>query len=290
MEKQLPIHYLGQYYNLEIEEEADIQVAEGGIAKNFCSFEVKNGAQLRIGKHVFFNSSCVLRCMENVTIGDYCLFGDGVKIYDNNHHYSHHHVEALSFSTAPITIGRHCWVGANAVILKGVTIGDNVIIGAGCTIYKDVPPNTIVTSSGTMTYRPRPQFDKQVTTFTASDTLEHLEYLVTSLPDVAFNILAGTHISPHLNSFRRFSNVNIYSNINDLESEDEVLERTALYLDINHWWEVKDILNRCQQKQIPIYAFDTTSHRPELTTRVLPSVHPNQMVQAIQDFFKERDA
>ncbi|HEM5195388.1 TPA: exopolysaccharide biosynthesis protein [Streptococcus suis] len=289
MKHKLPINYLGQFYNLELEEHADIQVDDGIIAKNFCSFEVKNYATLRIGKQVFFNSSCVLRCMEKVTIGEYCLFGDGVKIYDNNHHYSHHHIETISFSTAPITIGRHCWVGANSVILKGVTIGDNVIIGAGCTIYKDVPANTIVTSSGTMTYRPRPQFDKQVTTFTASDTLEHLEYLVTSLPDIAFNILAGTHISPHLNSFRRFSNVNIYSNINDTELEDEILNRTSIYLDINHWWEVKDILNRCQQKQIPIYSFDTVAHQPELTNTMISSNHPEEMVQAIQDFFKERD-
>ncbi|WP_455667719.1 DapH/DapD/GlmU-related protein [Phocaeicola sp.] len=41
-------------------------------------------------------------------------------------------------------IGSHCWIDSNVVILKGVTMGDNVVIGAGCVIYKDVPSNTVV--------------------------------------------------------------------------------------------------------------------------------------------------
>ncbi|MCK3964879.1 hypothetical protein HCC04_04860 [Streptococcus suis] len=81
----------------------------------------------------------------------------------------------------------------------------------------------------------------------------------------------------------------VYSNINDSELEDEILDRTSIYLDINHWWEVKDILNRCQQKQIPIYSFDTVAHQPELTNTMISSNHPKEMVQAIQDFLKERD-
>ncbi|WP_455266069.1 DapH/DapD/GlmU-related protein [Phascolarctobacterium sp.] len=42
-------------------------------------------------------------------------------------------------------IGSHCWVGSNVVILKGVTIGDNCVIGAGCVITEDIPSNSIVT-------------------------------------------------------------------------------------------------------------------------------------------------
>ena len=53
----------------------------------------------------------------------------------------------LQCSSAPIHIGRDCWIGANTVILRGVTIGDNVVIGANCLIYQDIPSNSIVTHS-----------------------------------------------------------------------------------------------------------------------------------------------
>lgn len=140
MNNKLPINFLGQYFNLEIYEQANINVSENVIAKNFCTFEVNDFATLNIGKNVFFNSSCVLRCREKIEIGDYCLFGDGVKIYDNNHHYSNYHVENLSFSTAPIKIGKHCWIGANSIILKGVTIGENTIVGGGGVQYIKIFP------------------------------------------------------------------------------------------------------------------------------------------------------
>ena len=48
------------------------------------------------------------------------------------------------YNTAPIKIGHDCWIGSNVVILKGVTIGDNVIVGAGCIIKEDIPNNMIV--------------------------------------------------------------------------------------------------------------------------------------------------
>lgn len=46
--------------------------------------------------------------------------------------------------TAPIQIGNHVWIGARAIILKGVTIGDGVVVAAGAVVTKDVPPNTLV--------------------------------------------------------------------------------------------------------------------------------------------------
>ena len=82
--------------------------------------------------------------MDNIFIDENTLIGEGVKFYDHNHKYNSIEVSHKEFSTAPIVIGKGCWLGANVVILKGVTIGDNVIIGAGCVIHKDVPANSII--------------------------------------------------------------------------------------------------------------------------------------------------
>lgn len=53
-------------------------------------------------------------------------------------------IKEQGYSSEKIVIGNHCWIGSNAVILKGVHIGDNSVIGAGCIISTDVPKNTIV--------------------------------------------------------------------------------------------------------------------------------------------------
>ena len=67
-----------------------------------------------------------------------------MKVYDHNHCYKDvtMPIKDQGYTSAPIKIGRHCWVASNVVILKGVTIGDNCCIGAGCVVYKDVPEGT----------------------------------------------------------------------------------------------------------------------------------------------------
>lgn len=84
--------------------------------------------------------------MNIISIGDGMIFGENVKIYDYNHIYKDISIsiKIQGYTSAPITIGKHCWIGSNVTILKGVTIGDNCVIGAGCVIHKDVPPNSIV--------------------------------------------------------------------------------------------------------------------------------------------------
>lgn len=112
--------------------------------KNSCNIFVKNNANLTIGDNTFFNNNCSINCLESIEIGENTLFGENVKLYDHNHQYSSNGVEHQKFNTAPIKIGKNCWIGSNVIVLKGVTIGDNVILGAGCVIHKDVPANSII--------------------------------------------------------------------------------------------------------------------------------------------------
>lgn len=109
---------------------------------------VEKGAKLTIGNECFFNNHCSLNCLESVTIGNRCLFGEGVKVYDHDHKYKDltKPIKEQGFSTKPVVIGDDCWICSNVTILKGVTIGNHCTIGANCLIYKDIPDNTVVKS------------------------------------------------------------------------------------------------------------------------------------------------
>lgn len=122
--------------------------------KGFSLMIDKNG-EVIIGNNVFFNNYCSINANERITIGDGTLFGENVKVYDHNHCYKDVDIpiKEQGFTTAPVSIGKHCWIGSNVVILKGVTIGDNCVIGAGCVVYKDVPSGTIVVNKQDLLYK-----------------------------------------------------------------------------------------------------------------------------------------
>lgn len=111
--------------------------------KGFTLLIMSEG-RVKIGDDVFFNNYCSVCSMNNVSIGTGTIFGENVKIYDHNHIYTDTvlPIKKQGYTSAPIYIGVHCWIGSNVTILKGVKIGDNCVIGAGCVIYKDVPSNT----------------------------------------------------------------------------------------------------------------------------------------------------
>lgn len=113
--------------------------------KGFSLMIDKKG-EVIIGNDVFFNNYCSLNAIERITIGDGTIFGENVKVYDHNHCYKNPDVpiKDQGFTVDPVSIGKHCWIASNVVILKGVTIGDNCVIGAGCIVYKDVAAGSVV--------------------------------------------------------------------------------------------------------------------------------------------------
>jgi acetyltransferase-like isoleucine patch superfamily enzyme len=101
--------------------------------------------RINIGKNCFFNNYCSVVAREAIVIGNNTIFGENVKIYDHNHSYKENNlpIKSQGYTVKPVCIGCNCWIGSNVVILKGVTIGENSIIGAGCIVHKDIPANTI---------------------------------------------------------------------------------------------------------------------------------------------------
>lgn len=100
-------------------------------------------AELTVGSG-YMNAGAQIRCKERITIGDNCAIARNVMIMDFDAHQITHADGTTNKESAPVTIGDSVWIGAGAIILKGVTIGDHAIIGAGAVVTKDVKANTVV--------------------------------------------------------------------------------------------------------------------------------------------------
>ena len=107
----------------------------------FPPFYTDFGKNITIGRDVFINSGCHFQDQGGIEIGDGALIGHNVVLATLNHSLDPAHRKDVI--PAPIHIGRDVWIGANAVILPGVTIGDGAVIAAGAVVTKDVPENTV---------------------------------------------------------------------------------------------------------------------------------------------------
>lgn len=109
--------------------------------------KVRSGAELNIGDNIKINYYCIIACHEKISIGEGTEFGPSVYLYDHDHDYRKGfsaNSDEECYKKAPIIIGKNCWIGADTVILRGTTIGDNCVIGAGCIVRGDVPANSIL--------------------------------------------------------------------------------------------------------------------------------------------------
>ena len=108
----------------------------------FPPFYTDCGKNIHIGKHVFINMGCKFQDQGGIFIGDGTLIGHNVVLATLNH--AKFPMDRATMIPAPIHIGKRVWIGSNATILPGVTIGDGAIVAAGAVVTKDVPENTIV--------------------------------------------------------------------------------------------------------------------------------------------------
>lgn len=102
-----------------------------------------NGAKLTLGSG-FINAGAQIRCGNSIEIGNDVCLGRNFFVQDSDFHSIYDKEGNEKCNSAPVVIGNHVWIGANVTVLKGVTIGDNAVIGAGSVITKDVPANTAV--------------------------------------------------------------------------------------------------------------------------------------------------
>lgn len=144
----------GTWNVFQIDDKAHFIVGDNVICRNFENFHVSSG-KLILHDGVFINNSCSFNCMERIEIGSGTMMGEGVRFYDHDHVYTAEKIEKWQWTTSSIRVGRDCWIGSNVTILKGVTIADNTIIGAGCLIRNDIPSNSVVYNDGNLIVKER---------------------------------------------------------------------------------------------------------------------------------------
>lgn len=101
------------------------------------------GKHVHFGKSVYANFNLTLVDDTHIYVGDYTMFGPNVTVATAGHPILPKLREKQYQYNAAVHIGKCCWIGAGAMILPGVTIGDNTVIGAGSIVTKDIPANVV---------------------------------------------------------------------------------------------------------------------------------------------------
>lgn len=137
---------LGKTWDLGSFRKSDIRLLKGSslfvdefIFYTGFDIAVYQNAYLSIGTG-YANTNVKIDCYRDIRIGNDVAISHNVIIRDSDNHV----ILGRPFFSAPIIIGDHVWIGMNAIVLKGVTIGDGAVIAAGAVVTHDVPKNCLV--------------------------------------------------------------------------------------------------------------------------------------------------
>ncbi len=101
------------------------------------------GAHVHFGKGVYANFNLTVVDDTHIYVGDYTMFGPNVILASAGHPILPELRQQAYQYNMPVHIGRNCWLGAGTIVLPGVTIGDNIVIGAGSVVARDIPANVV---------------------------------------------------------------------------------------------------------------------------------------------------
>lgn len=120
-------------------------------------FACDYGWNIHVGKHTFLNWNCILLDVNPIHIGPYCQIGPMVQIYTADHPRDPALRRQGLESGRPVRIGSNVWIGGGAILLPGITVGDDAIIGAGSIVTRDVPAGATVVGNPARLVTPKPR-------------------------------------------------------------------------------------------------------------------------------------
>lgn len=119
------------------------------------------GKHCHFGKNVYANFNLTLVDDTHIYVGDYTMLAPNVVIATAGHPILPELREKAYQYNMPVHIGRNCWIGAGALIMPGVTIGDNTVIGAGSVVTKDIPANVVAVDNPCRVLREIGEHDRE---------------------------------------------------------------------------------------------------------------------------------
>src|ERR1041384_2050595 len=115
------------------------------LASEVSKLEISVGPEgtLRIGDRVLINHGCSIGATKSISIGERCNIGSQSILIDNAFHELDPERRDQQPESAPLVLEDNVWLAARVIVLPGVTIGRNTVVGAGSVVTKDIPPNVL---------------------------------------------------------------------------------------------------------------------------------------------------
>jgi maltose O-acetyltransferase len=125
-----------------------VHTGDRGKIRHFSILFGSSESPIRIGSDFFIGTHCYLNGIAGITIGDRVTMAHGVRLFsDSGPNTSPWLQQHYPLTSAPIHIGSDVWIGAGAMILPGVRIGNRCVVGAGSLVKENMPDNTVAAGS-----------------------------------------------------------------------------------------------------------------------------------------------
>ncbi|MBQ7779299.1 MAG: sugar O-acetyltransferase [Clostridia bacterium] len=119
------------------------------------------GHNVHFGNNVYANFNLTLVDDTHIYVGDNTMLGPNVVLATAGHPIEPSLREKVYQFNIPVRIGKNCWLGAGVIVLPGITIGDNTVVGAGSVVTKDLPPNVVAVGNPCRVLRPINERDRE---------------------------------------------------------------------------------------------------------------------------------
>ena len=128
---------IAKYVEFDLSKGSKINFEGNVFMDRYCRIRTRNKGVVSVGNMTTLNRFCSINCIDKITIGNSCKFGESIKLYDHDYDSNN------NFKSKPIIVGNNVWIGSNVIILKGSVIGDNAVIAAGAVVKNIVKENEV---------------------------------------------------------------------------------------------------------------------------------------------------
>lgn len=160
--KKLCADYNSIVYNDYMKRERVLKKLLGAIGENITieySFYCDYGYNIKVGDNFYSNHNCVILDCAPVTFGNNVFIGPNCGFYTAGHPLGASARNSGLEYAEPITVGNDVWIGGNVCVMPGVKIGDNVVIGAGSVVTKDIPSGSVAVGNPCRVIKKVPKSD-----------------------------------------------------------------------------------------------------------------------------------